>query len=216
MKVGDIVTRVRNMAGDTDVLQFTDSMLVDWINDGIRECAVDNNLLQKRATQTVASGNNPTIPTDILKLHSIKADGDKLQVLTLEQFDKQVGGVPQQGTPQLAYIWANTLTLYPTPTQDVEVVIDYTYDPPNLSASDTGWEEVVPVLPVGYHQRLIDYCLAQVAQQDDDLNRYAMKMEEFKTGVKKLNSQQDSEEDMYPGITPSLRDSGGFEDYYYG
>lgn len=216
MKVGDIVTRVRNIAGDTNVLQFTDSMVVDWINDGIRQCAVDNNLLQKRGTQVLAGGTDTSpLPTDILKLHSIKVDGDKLQVLTLEQFEAQVGGTEQNGRPHLAYVWAGVLNLYPKPTTDTTLSIDYTYDPPNLVATGDGWQDAVPALPVGYHSRLVDYCLAQVAQQDDDSNRYLMKMEEFNTGVQKLNDQQQTEDDMYPTIGVSARDSGGYDDWVY-
>jgi hypothetical protein len=63
-------------------------------------------------------------------------------------------------------------------------------------------------LPVGYHVRLVDYCLAQVAQQDDDMNRYQLKMEEFRSGVHNLKDQSEWENDYYPMIGISARDSG--------
>lgn len=214
MKVSEIITRVRDTAGDTNVLQFTDATLVNWINDGVRECAVDNNLLQKRASQTVASGAaSAVLPADILKIHSIKANGQKLKIMTLDEFDRETDGATASGTPQIAYLWAGALNLYPTPSEAVQVTIDYIYNPADLTSSGGSFGDQVPVLPVGYHQRLVDYCLAQVAQQDDDLNRYAVKMEEFRTGVAKLNDTDRTEEDSYSMIGISTRDAG--EEYWY-
>ena len=211
MKVSDIITRVRNIAGDTNVLQFTDAMLVDWINDGVRECAIDNNLLQKRASQTVISGTSTvTMPTDILKMHSVLVNGSQVPLLTLEEFKIRVDDSNDStGVPTLTYSWANTLNLWPEPDTNVEVTLDYIYDPAEVTTDDL---DVTPALPVGYHARLVDYCLAQVAQQDDDSNRYALKMEEFRTGVKKLSEQSQTNENLYPSITVSARDGGS--DYY--
>ena len=182
MIVSDVITRVRNVSGDLNSLQFTDATVFNWINDGIRECAVQNNLLQKRATSSTIVGTpDYNLPTDILKLHSVKFDEQRLQVLTLQEFEEQYGSstmVTTNGTPVVCYVWADKLTLYPKPSAVKSLVIDYIYDPALITAG----ANALP-LPVGYHSRLVDYCLAQVAQQDDDLNRYSVKMQEFKTGV---------------------------------
>lgn len=220
MLVSSIMQRVRNIAGDVNSLQFTDDMLLDWINDGVRECAVGNKLLQKRATTaSVADQRAYDLPTDILKLHSVKYNGVKLRALTLDEFDNYTGADTSDvtGTPTVCYVWAGVLNLYPTPdVDDLSVTIDYIYDPGNIDSSQTGSE--LEALPVQYHARIVDYCLAQVAQQDDDLPRYQAKMQEFKTGVREIKDMPENEQDTYPSITVAGRDMGAWEDFegYYG
>lgn len=222
MLVADIIKRVRNMAGDTNVLQFTDSMLLDWINDGIRECALNNNLLQKRATSNTVIGTSKySLPTDILKLHSATFEGSKLRVETLQEWQEVHEGdsATSTGLPQTAYIWAGELTLSPTPDRVGSLVLNYTYDPAVITMAagpPVVFTPTTPGLPVGYHSRLVDYCLAQVAQQDGDMNLYLQKMQEFETGVTKLKDQSETEDDVYPYISVSARDMGTDGDYYYG
>lgn len=219
MLVENIITRVRNIAGDTNVLQFTDAMLLDWINDGIRECAINNNLLQKRATSSTVIGDATySLPTDILKLHSATFEGSRLEVETLQEWQELHDGasVTDTGLPRRAYIWAGELTLSPTPDRVGSLVLNYTYDPAVITTDGTNFTPDTPALPVGYHSRIVDYCLAQVAQQDGDLNLYAQKMQEFETGVQKLKDQHETEEDLYPYISVSSRDMGwGLDGYYY-
>lgn len=211
MIVQDIMNRVRSIASDLDSVQFSDGDLVNWINDGIRECAKDNNLLQKSAASNLVVGTNSyNLPVDILKLHSVKVDGQKIRVLNLAEFEAYGGDATDSGTPVVAYVWAAKINFYPKPSQALPYVVEYTYDPPlvtNDNVVGTG-KPSIPPLPVGYHIRLIDYCLAQVAQQDDDMNRYQMKMDEFRTGVHNLKEQNTTEEDYYPMMGISARDSG--------
>lgn len=216
MIISAAITRVRDIAGDASALQFTDDQIVNWMNDGIRECAIINNLLQKRSSlPSIANTPDYNLPTDILKLHSVKYDNTKIPVLTLQEFDEQYVGVGANtsvspGNPEVCYIWANKLTLYPAPSGVKNITIDYIYDPVQVTTGDLAIE--IP-LPVGYHLRIVDWCLAQIAQQDDDMNRYSVKMQQFTTGVQDLKDQPESTYDLYPSISVSSRDSG--EGYYY-
>lgn len=211
MLVSDIMARVRSMASDNDAIQFSDVDLINWINDGIRECAKDNQLLQKTATQNFVVGTSAyDLPTDILKLHSIKVDGQKVRVLTLAEFEAYGGDSTDSGDPVVAYVWGGKANFYPKPSRVIPLTIEYTYDPP-LVTNDTNpitGKNVAPPLPVGYHVRLVDYCLAQVAQQDDDMPRYQLKMEEFRTGVHNMKDDATETEDYYPMIGVSSRDTG--------
>ena len=211
MLASDVISRVRNTAGDTNIGQFTDATMLSWINDGIRECAVENNLLQKTATTTVAAGTESyALPTDILKIHSIKYDGEKIPVYTREEFDARIGdrnpaNQPDRGFPLVAYIWASNIILTPAPDNSTsKLQVDYLYTPVDVVAGTN----LNTILPVGYHNRLVDYCLAQVAQQDDDMPRYQIKMEEFRTGVSSLKDQDEFTYDLYPSMSVSTRDMG--------
>lgn len=214
MLASEVISRVRGIIGDTNSLQFTDAQLLDWINEGIRQCALKNNLLQKTASQaTVASQDNYSLPTDILKLHSIKYNKVKLDVLTMQQFDDRYtpdnSGVILKGTPETCYIWAGKVIFYPVPATATDTIrIDYTYTPALIAVAATE----IP-LPVGYHQRIVDYTLAMVAQQDDDMNKYQLKMQEFETGVVNLKDQDEWTYDMYPLMGVSTRDMGGYSNW---
>ena len=201
MRVDDIIARVRTTAGDIDVLQFTDDQILTWVNDGIRECAMENNLLQKRATSvTVVGQEDYALPEDILKLHSITIASHSVKIVSAEEASNH------HDCLWLGHLWANNLVLSPVPTKEEPLVISYIYSPRTVSKTAE-----IP-LPVGYHSRIVDYCLAQVAQLDDDMSRYQLKMEEFRTGVQNLKFNERSEENLYPSINVSDRNSG---DYYY-
>lgn len=211
MKAAEVITRVRGSVGDTNALQFTDTQLLDWINEGVRECATLNSLLQKTATQSsVVDTASYDLPPDILKLHSVKYDGVKLDVLTLQQFDDRVSDPSTtSGTPIMSYVWAGKVVFFPTPAAVGTISIDYIYSPVNIEDVNTE----LP-LPISYHQRIVDYVLAQIAQQDDNSNLYQLKMQEFETGVRNLKDDQFNV-DLYPGITVSPRDMGGAGDGYW-
>ena len=210
MLVQDIIDRVRNIAGDVNVLQFTDAQILTWVNDGTRECVIQNSLLQKRGTQVVTTGDGDySLPADILKLHSVKYDNQKLSMLSLEEFEEQYGVTSntETGTPTAGYVWAGLLNLYPKPDNSTSVLtIDYIRNPVDVVIGDIDTEG--PDLPDEYHHRIVDYCLAQVAQQDDDMNRYQIKMQEFMTGVANLKDIPEQTYDEYSGVSTSARDMG--------
>ncbi len=212
MKYSQAIEQVRIMAGDINVLQFTDDDVLNWLNNAVRECALINNLLQVSASTTLTSGDNTEVlPTDILKLHSVKVNKRKIQVLTMQEFNEQYPNVDitANGDPQTCYVWAGTINFWPTPGTNLPLIIDYIKDPPNVLIANIASTDIP--LPVGYHQRLIDYCLAQVAQQDDDMNRYQIKMQEFLTGVQSLKDQPEYTQDLYPHMSPASDD---MPDYY--
>lgn len=211
MKYSEIIRRVRQTAGDINVLQFSDAMLVDWINDGVRECAIENNLLQKTATTNSQVGVQIyNLPTDILKLYSVTYDGEKLRVLTYQEWEELSAGVPTStpppvGPPQQCFVWAGKLNFYPPPTKIASFSVNYIYDPPDSAGADL--TATVP-LPVSYHLRLVTYCLAQVALQDDDTEKYAIFMGQFRSGVIDLQQQGNQEEALYPFMSVATRDMG--------
>lgn len=212
MKVQEVITQVRAVVGDVTANQFTNEQLLAWINNGIRECAVNNNLLQKRGTQTtVVSQSDYTLPADVLKIHSVKYDNSLLDFITLEEFNKTYPGVgsdtnSNEATPCVAYVWAGVLTVYPPPSEVKQIVIDYLYTPALHVLANITSDDIA--LPISYHQRIVDYCLAQIALQDDNLEYYGIKMQEFKTGIQELKDQPEYSYDLYPSMSVSERDMG--------
>ena len=219
MLVSDIVRRVRESAGDVSVIQVTNSTLTDWINDAIRECVVDQSLLQSKASSsTVISQTDYTLPSDIYKLHSVTYNGQKLRMLTREEWEEYYSGATPVGnaTPQVCYKFADTLTLSPAPDDVQSLVIYYTKLPATIVWDGSGnaaadWSPQAPPINEAYHNRIVSYCLAQFALQDDDNYKYNLLMTEFRTGVKEIDTRTD--DDLYPFISVSARDSGDGFDY---
>lgn len=130
MKTSEIVTRVRGAAGDFNVQQFTDKTLIDWINDGTRECALQNLLLQKTASSNTVAGTNSIVPPgDILKLHSLTVNNKLLKNKSLEEFNLAYPDPSQTGCPEVFYTWASKIVLYPTPDAAYALAINYVREP---------------------------------------------------------------------------------------
>ena len=214
MLVSDIVRRVRSMAGDTNVLQFNQTTLTDWINDGIRECVKQHSLLQAVATSTsVVDQADYSLPSNIYKLHTVLYDGKRLDIMTLEQWESRFNvntTEESSSTPIACYVFADSLTLWPTPDAEADLTIKYTKMPTAITytASPEAWNPGTPSIPEAFHNRLVTYCLAQVALQDEDNYKYTMLMDQFRTGVIDLGETK-NEDDLYPFISVSTRDMGG-------
>lgn len=218
MLVSEIVRRIRDSAGDTAVLQFSNQTVTDWINDAIRECVIDNSLLQTRASQnTVINQSDYALPADIFKFHSVLVDQYKLEMLTLEQWEErntgEVAVSADAGEPVLCYVYAGVLTIWPKPSAVKSLVINYTKLPASVVYTEPGgiptWTPTTPSIPEHYHNRLVTYCQAQVAMQDDNYEKYQALMMEFQTGVKQLNDAR-HEDDLYPFMSVSSRDMGDY------
>lgn len=224
MTPAEIARRVRNVAGDVSVQQFDNVTLTDWMNSACRQIAVDNSLLEKTATTSLTAGSQEvTLPTDIFKLHSVSIDGDNLRVVSYQDYQTYIGdsvGVSTAvGQPTIAYPWAGKLVVSPKPAQTYSLRINYTSTPAAIAYSEPGlvptWTPAVLPVPESYHDRIVTYCLAQVALQDDDPNKYTLLMQEFTTGVAATQHQGKSEENVYPGVSVSPRDTGGFSEGYW-
>jgi hypothetical protein len=201
MDVSDVVRRVRETAGDVAVLQFSNATLTDWINDAIRACVEENSLLQARATSnTVVGQQDYTLPTDMFKIHSVYMDSAKIPVLTLSEWEDNNYHRDLTGTPKACLVYAGVLSLYPKPDAVLPMVINYTQEATEITyvAEPEAWTPDTISIPEAFHSRIVTYCLAQVAMQDDDMTKYQSLMQMFHTGVNDLNHLKDQTENLYP------------------
>lgn len=215
MNLGDIITRVRSSVGDQGTLQITDSDIARWVNDACREIAIDNELLQAKATSDTVVGQSAyDLPSGILKLHSVRYEGDPLKVYTLaEHTERTLLNESSSGTPTICYIWANQIELVPAPSSVGSLEIFYIKEPTAISETEPVQTAAEPDVPSPYHHRIVAYCVAQVAEQDEDADKYNLKMSEFKTGVEQLRDRPQWEADFYPTVSVSSRDMGYEDDW---
>lgn len=212
----DIATRVKRAFGDESSAQIQDADIIRWINDALREIAWSNDILQVRATAaTVSNQAEYTLPTNVLRLRSVKYQGLPLKGISLQEADSILGNyddplnVPT-GIPTTFWVFAQSLRLYPTPATGggADLTLYYTRTPNDLvTLADT------PDIPVQYHNRIVEYCLTQAYELDDNYNAAQIKASQFQNGLERSRGEADFvPQDFYPGITSLPGDYGDYVD----
>lgn len=203
MLVSEIATRVRKQFGDDAGVVITDADIIRWVNDAQLEIVGKVDVLQGSATAgTIANTADYTFPTTYNRVHSIKWRGSRLRELNLQQAEELVpnkdnASTYPTGNPQYYWIWGNVFTLYPAPatTEAGALRIFYIRNPVAVTAvGDT------PELHTKYHPRLVEYCMAQAAELDENDQRYATKINQFQQGVA-AESGRERTTQYYPFIT---------------
>lgn len=206
MNVAEIKTRVKRQFGDESGVQLTDEDIVRWINDAMREIATQNeNVLETVSTAAITAGTAEyTLPTDILQLRAIRYNDHKLDVLSLQEADQHITRYEDpasysQGTPEYAWIYANKITLYPTPNESGGSLLKlyYTRLPIEVSVDND-----IPELHVKYHPMIVQYVLQQAYEMDEDWAASGNKSAQFVSGLNVLKDADSwSERSSYPTIT---------------
>lgn len=204
MKLNDIIVRVQRSFGDDVQAQITKEDIVRWVNDACLEIATSSNLNQGSIGNTAVGVGKKTydLPSDLLLLRSVRCNGMKLRGETYEQLCEQDSDLENTtGTPSAYWVYGGKLNLYPIPNAALgNLSILYTKTP-DLLTVDMG--ERQPDIPVQYHPRIVEYCIAKAAELDDNLGHYQIKMGEFqqKTSATQQNAEQPEGDSFYPSIT---------------
>lgn len=215
MLVSEIATRVKRQFGDEVGAQITDEDIIRWINDAQRELAVSNDLLQTTATTAIKKGQDQYhLPPDILQLRSVRVAGRKLAFLSPDQAAEWTPNLNSEakGKPTHFTQWSLKIDLYPTPDYDDanDLQLYYTRNPLLVkTTTDT------PELPQQYHNRIVDYCIAQAHELDDNMESYRIKMEQFTSGAAALNGLDQIATEAYSSISVTTRDTS-WEGWDYG
>lgn len=204
MKLNDIIKRVQRQFGDDVEAQITEEDIVRWVNDACLEIASNNVTNQGYflGTTPVTSGvREYELPADMLTLRSIRLDNRKLIASSYEQVSELDDSMDTAvGRPTHYWVYDGKVNLYPTPNEDYNsLTIMYVKTPDILSAS---MKNVEPDIPTQYHPRIVEYCIAQAAELDDNLAHYQQKMGQFQSNLMALkqNDQPDGE-GYYGSIT---------------
>lgn len=208
MLPSQIKNRVKRQFGDQSGAQLLDADIVDWINEAQREIYTKNNLgMTKGTIATVIGTGEYSFPTNLMRLFSVKYDGNALKEITIQDIDNvfpNYDTVQDRGTPNTYWTYADKFILYPIPDSVKNLTILFNRFPVDIAADDT-----VPLdLDLKYHNRVLEYCYAQAAQLDGDMQSYVMWMKKFGTEVQSTESDETeaAQNRAYPSITVSLRD----------
>lgn len=209
MIVSEVVTRVLRQFGDEANVQIDQNDIMRWINDIAKEIAVQNDLGQITASQNSVVGLELyAAPADTLAIRSVYFDQRKLTFYPRTEYDAYVNAVdPKEdasGTPILYTRHVNDLILYPVPDVVKSIKIWYFQRPTEVTVTT----DQLP-FAVEYHTRIVEYCLQQAYQTDEDWDAAERMKGQFEDGMVKLaRLENSSDEEFYPTITV-LPDDGG-------
>lgn len=203
MLVSEIATRVRRQMGDDTSQIIQDADIIRWVNDAQLEiCSSVDVLAQTSTAATIANNPDYTMPIDTNRVYSVKWQGQRLRQVSLQQAEEMYPSKDDsvnypKGSPSVFWTWGNVISLYPAPstTGASDLRIFYYRNPVVITATTQ-----TPELPLDFHPRIVEYCIAQAADIDDDNTKYSVKINEFKGGIQNTLGQ-DREVQYYPFIT---------------
>jgi hypothetical protein len=204
MKLSEIITRVQRQFGDDVQAQITKEDIVRWVNDACLEIVTQNDTSEGYLgnTPVKAGVSEYKLPPDLIRIRSVRVNGIKLLASTYEQLiDNDPMLTSTTGSPHSYWVYGNTLNLCPIPSEALgNVDILYVKSPDILTVD---MPDRVPDVPVQYHPRIVEYCIAQAAELDDNIAQYQLKMGQFKASVSELrqNGEQPESASVYSSIT---------------
>lgn len=210
MIVSDVVTRVLRQFGDEASVQINEDDIIRWINDVAKEIAVQNDLGEAVATQNSVAGQSLyTTPADMLAIRSVYYNKLKLDFYERTEYDAYVNANdPQEilsGTPVLYSRYVNDLTFYPKPDSVQEIRIWYFQRPTEVTTTS----DQLPFAEE-YHNRIVEYCLQQAYQTDEDWDAAERMKGQFDDGMVRLKQLESSGEEEYYGVITVLPEDSGY------
>jgi hypothetical protein len=199
----DIVEYITRAFGDESGAQITEADIIRWINSGQNEINKKNRILKATATTPLVIGTRSyTFPTpNILEIETLQVAGKPLQYMSFkeanEYITKEDPTFTASDTPYLWYEWGGEILLYPTPSAVYDLTLYYIqYPTPIVTGADT------LSIPDSYFEPLLQYCMTQAYEQDDDWTGSANKHQQFKESLTELAEDGTRyNREFYPTIT---------------
>lgn len=210
MILSDIITRVQRQFGDDVQAQITTDDIVRWVNDACLEIVTNNRTNQGTyvgQTPIVAGQKTYELPPDLYLIRAVRANGKVVRASTYEQLVNSVQGNlsdtndPALGYPEYYWVLDYKLSMYPLPSESMGTLDIIYIKRPDVMTAEMLTRQ--PDVPVEYHPRIVEYCIAQAAELDDNIGQYQLKMQEFQSNMSKLreNGEQPEGDGAYPYIT---------------
>lgn len=160
-------------------------------------------------------------PADLSVFRSMKYKGYRLKQMSFNEFNEYLDGYSADpgitpygpGIPSVFMVWNNKITVFPKPSEAIVGGFTLYYMRHCVQVATVA---DVPEVPVQYHKALVDYCLQQAYELDEDENKYNLKKADFEQKTMKLNDRNKwLGQEVYPRITV-LPEDAGFSDNGYG
>lgn len=197
-----LVGRCEDRFRDTGNAIYTASVWADYINDAYSDVLSASPwwpFLMARASNSVTSSGEVTLPTDAWRVTAVYNDTDNYVLQPIDGNSDYRYYFPDAdanlGNPTHYRLRANVLEVYPRPAATITVVIDYTVAPAQLGASDE------PVFPEQYHRMLISGAMAYAYEDDDNMQQAQTHRAKFEQYLERMKDDLlVSRSERYHGI----------------
>ena len=205
---------VKNKFGDTGGVQITDTMILEWINNGIREIVQQNPFLMKTATTSMIIGQAAYdlsalfSSSRMFRIDMVTINGKSIKIVPLPEFQAYISdaapednsGAPvlPTGRPQIGNIYADILNLWPIPEATLtNAIMIYFRAYPNDLVLITDPLTV----PDRFYNALFDFVTAQAHQLAEDTVLAQTALVHFQDKTRREYERENSNpNDFYPSI----------------
>lgn len=210
MNLGEIKQRAKRILGDDSGALYAEDDFIRWINDAQIDIARKTEVLQDFSTYSiVAAQQEYDLPDDFIKIVKISYNGITLKSTTLQEIDSlspSRDSDSYRDSPYRWYIWGNRLWIHPLPVSDVTdaLRIFYVFRPPTLISDND-----IPAIPVQMHEDIVQYCVAQGRDLNEDYAGSQLSMGRYEQKVMMSRDEaKDPSMESYPSIRTLPGDMG--------
>lgn len=203
--VSDVTEAVKRLFGDESGVQITDSDIIRWVDDAQREIIMNNPEVGAGVVQVNVTAGQATYPIltnvpDMMIIHSLHYDGQIIPNMSFVRAQEEIirNGVQSPGTPVFWYEYAGVITLYPVPNVTKALGLTFYYSKAPDEITSVGQNLFVAD---SYFKSVIDFCMAQAQELDENYSASQAKMQQFETSMQKQANRTRSEDNVYPTIT---------------
>lgn len=201
----EVTTAVKRQFGDESGVQVQDADIIRWINDAQYEIVVKNPEVNAGMVQiNVASGQTQyplltNIP-DMLVIHSIHFNGELLPNLTFTEAQQTIirsNDTRTDVTPRFWYEYAGVVNLWPKPSAATALGLTVFYSKAPTVVTTMGQTLSVPD---SYFKAIVDFCLTQAHEMDDNMQAAGIKAQQFETSLQVQANRTQAQDAFYPSI----------------
>lgn len=208
--VQEVLDAVTRQVGDEAEVQFTQSDIIRWVNQGQLEIVIKNNTINEASavTNIVAGQDKYPILSDVAfadlnKVNTILYDGRPLKNLTFQEAMEYIVGNASDGTPSIWYIKTGVLNLWPKPDKSIAsgLTIYYTKKPKKVNLVG----DILSV-PDSFFNAILQYVISQALEMDENWQAAAVKQQQFEVSVNTQQYMSVEQTAYYPSIISDPED----------
>lgn len=204
--VNDVIAAVKRQFGDESGQQVTDSDISAWVSDAQREIVVNNPEVNQAMVQfniTAGTASYPLLSNvpDMLVIHSIHFNGQLIRNMSFVQAQEYIiksNDTQTAEIPSFWYEWAGVINFWPKPSKTFALGATVFYSKAPAEITSTG---VVLSVPDSYFKSVVDFCMTQAYEMDDNAQMAQAKATQFETSMQKQANRQRSSDNQYPTVT---------------
>lgn len=202
--VTDVITSVKRQFGDESAVQITDADIIRWVNDGQREIVDQNTTINQKLAKTDLIANQDTYPLasdpnlpNIARISSVRVNNSLLRPITVQEAENFVVGDGNSGDPMAWYEEEGNLVLYPKPTTGYVAGLTFRFTA--LPTKVTGNTDALTI-PDTYFTALVQYCLSQAYELDENGQMAQMKSQQFEKSLGIRSNRTVADNSDFPTI----------------